>query len=230
MGGEQVRILAVDDDPQALRYLHDTLTRAGYAPVLTGDPEEALGFMEANAPHLALLDLMLPGTDGIELMRDIRAIANIPVIFLSAYGQEDVVVRAFDTGADDYVVKPFSMRELVARAKAMLRRTPARHSESAQVLVDGDLELNLTSHEVTLRDAPLELKPREFDLLALLMQNRSRIYTRNQILDQVWGYDFVGDMRTVDVHVRWLREKIEDDPGSPKRIVTVRGVGYRFQG
>ena len=149
---------------------------------------------------------------------------------LTAKAEEIDRVVGLELGADDYVVKPFSMRELVARAKAMLRRAPTRHQEDSQVLVDGDLELNLTSHEVILRGDSLDLKPREFDLLALLMQNRSRIYTRNQILDQVWGYDFVGDMRTVDVHVRWLREKIEDDPGSPKRIITVRGVGYRFQG
>jgi two-component system OmpR family response regulator len=223
-------VLIVDDEENLTEAIKYNLEQEGFQVSTAADGERGLAMAREFDPDLIILDIMLPSVDGLEVCRTLRRRSDVPILMLTAKAEEIDRVVGLELGADDYVVKPFSMRELVARAKAMLRRTPARHSESAQVLVDGDLELNLTSHEVTLRDAPLELKPREFDLLALLMQNRSRIYTRNQILDQVWGYDFVGDMRTVDVHVRWLREKIEDDPGSPKRIVTVRGVGYRFQG
>ena len=167
-----MRILAVDDDPQALRYLHDALTRTGYAAMVTGDPEEALGFMEANAPHLALLDLMLPGTDGIELMKDIRSIANIPVIFLSAYGQEDVVVRAFDTGADDYVVKPFSASELAARIRAALRKRAALGpSEPSERYVLGDLVIDNAGRSVSVAGRPVRLTAIEYRLLVELSAN-----------------------------------------------------------
>ena len=223
-------VLIVDDEENLTEAIKYNLEQEGFQVSTAADGERGLAMAREFDPDLIILDIMLPSVDGLEVCRTLRRRSDVPILMLTAKAEEIDRVVGLELGADDYVVKPFSMRELVARAKAMLRRTPARHSESAQVLVDGDLELNLTSHEVTLRDVSLELKPREFDLLALLMQNRSRIYTRNQILDQVWGYDFVGDMRTVDVHVRWLREKIEDDPSSPKRIVTVRGVGYRFQG
>ena len=223
-------VLIVDDEENLTEAIKYNLEQEGFQVSTAADGERGLAMAREFDPDLIILDIMLPSVDGLEVCRTLRRRSDVPILMLTAKAEEIDRVVGLELGADDYVVKPFSMRELVARAKAMLRRTPARHSESAQVLVDGDLELNLTSHEVALRDVPLDLKPREFDLLALLMQNRSRIYTRNQILDQVWGYDFVGDMRTVDVHVRWLREKIEDDPGSPKRIVTVRGVGYRFQG
>ena len=223
-------VLIVDDEENLTEAIKYNLEQEGFQVSTAADGERGLALAREFDPDLIILDIMLPRVDGLEVCRTLRRRSDVPILMLTAKAEEIDRVVGLELGADDYVVKPFSMRELVARAKAMLRRTPARHSESAQVLVDGDLELNLTSHEVTLGDVPLDLKPREFDLLALLMQNRSRIYTRNQILDQVWGYDFVGDMRTVDVHVRWLREKIEDDPGSPKRIVTVRGVGYRFQG
>ena len=223
-------VLIVDDEENLTEAIKYNLEQEGFQVSTAADGERGLAMAREFDPDLIILDIMLPRVDGLEVCRVLRRRSDVPILMLTAKAEEIDRVVGLELGADDYVVKPFSMRELVARAKAMLRRAPSRHSESAQVLVDGDLELNLTSHEVTLRDVSLELKPREFDLLALLMQNRSRIYTRNQILDQVWGYDFVGDMRTVDVHVRWLREKIEDDPGSPKRIVTVRGVGYRFQG
>ena len=223
-------VLIVDDEENLTEAIKYNLEQEGFQVSTAADGERGLAMAREFDPDLIILDIMLPSVDGLEVCRTLRRRSDVPILMLTAKAEEIDRVVGLELGADDYVVKPFSMRELVARAKAMLRRAPSRHSESAQVLVDGDLELNLTSHEVTLRDVSLELKPREFDLLALLMQSRSRIYTRNQILDQVWGYDFVGDMRTVDVHVRWLREKIEDDPGSPKRIITVRGVGYRFQG
>ncbi len=223
-------VLIVDDEENLTEAIKYNLEQEGFQVSTAADGERGLAMAREFDPDLIILDIMLPSVDGLEVCRTLRRRSDVPILMLTAKAEEIDRVVGLELGADDYVVKPFSMRELVARAKAMLRRAPARHQEESQVLVDGDLELNLTSHEVILRGDSLDLKPREFDLLALLMQNRSRIYTRNQILDQVWGYDFVGDMRTVDVHVRWLREKIEDDPGSPKRIITVRGVGYRFQG
>ena len=223
-------VLIVDDEENLTEAIRYNLEQEGFQVSTAADGERGLAMAREFDPDLIILDIMLPTVDGLEVCRTLRRRSDVPILMLTAKAEEIDRVVGLELGADDYVVKPFSMRELVARAKAMLRRAPTRQTEGSQVLVDGDLELNLTSHEVTLRGATLDLKPREFDLLALLMDNRSRIYTRNQILDQVWGYDFVGDMRTVDVHVRWLREKIEDDPGSPKRIITVRGVGYRFQG
>ncbi len=223
-------VLIVDDEENLTEAIKYNLEQEGFRVSTAADGERGLAMAREFEPDLIILDIMLPVVDGLEVCRTLRRRSNVPILMLTAKAEEIDRVVGLELGADDYVVKPFSMRELVARAKAMLRRSASRQPEGSQVLVDGDLELNLTSHEVTLRGATLDLKPREFDLLALLMENRSRIYTRNQILDQVWGYDFVGDMRTVDVHVRWLREKIEDDPGSPKRIITVRGVGYRFQG
>ena len=223
-------VLIVDDEENLTEAIKYNLEQEGFQVSTAADGERGLAMAREFDPDLIILDIMLPTVDGLEVCRTLRRRSDVPILMLTAKAEEIDRVVGLELGADDYVVKPFSMRELVARAKAMLRRAPARQAEGPQVLVDGDLELNLTSHEVTLRGVSLDLKPREFDLLALLMQNPSRIYTRNQILDQVWGYDFVGDMRTVDVHVRWLREKIEDDPGAPKRIITVRGVGYRFQG
>ena len=223
-------VLIVDDEENLTEAIKYNLEQEGFRVSTAADGERGLAMAREFEPDLIILDIMLPVVDGLEVCRTLRRRSNVPILMLTAKAEEIDRVVGLELGADDYVVKPFSMRELVARAKAMLRRSASRQPEGSQVLVDGNLELNLTSHEVTLRGATLDLKPREFDLLALLMENRSRIYTRNQILDQVWGYDFVGDMRTVDVHVRWLREKIEDDPGSPKRIITVRGVGYRFQG
>ena len=223
-------VLIVDDEENLTEAIKYNLEQEGFQVSTAADGERGLAMAREVDPDLIILDIMLPSVDGLEVCRTLRRRSDVPILMLTAKAEEIDRVVGLELGADDYVVKPFSMRELVARAKAMLRRAPARQTEGPQVLVDGDLELNLTSHEVILKGDSLDLKPREFDLLALLMGNPSRIYTRNQILDQVWGYDFVGDMRTVDVHVRWLREKIEDDPGAPKRIITVRGVGYRFQG
>ena len=228
-GGEQVRVLAVDDDPQALRYLHDTLTRAGYAPVLTGDPEEALGFMEANAPHLALLDLMLPGTDGIELMRDIRAIANIPVIFLSAYGQEDIVARAFDMGADDYVVKPFSPTELAARIRAALRKRAALGpGEPSERYVLGDLVIDYAGRNVSVAGRPVRLTAIEYGLLVELSANSGRTLTHDHLLERVWDRRGGGDLRPMRSAVRSLRRKLGDDANNPTYIFTETHVGYRM--
>ena len=164
----------------------------------------------------------------------IRRESQTPIIMLTAKGEEIDRVVGLELGADDYVTKPFSMRELIARVRALLRRStltrgPTAQSMPPETVKSGDLELDLAAHTVYLRNQPLDLKPREFDLLSLLMTNRGRAFTRDQILERLWGYDFIGDNRTVDVHIRWLREKIEVESGSPKRIITIRGVGYRFQ-
>ena len=169
---------------------------------------------------------------GLEVCRILRREIDVPILMLTAKGEEIDRVVGLELGADDYITKPFSMRELVARVRAVLRRSgspsDARTPRTKEVLRSGDLELDQTSHTVTLRGAPINLKPREFELLALFVTNRGRAFTRDQILERLWGHDFIGDTRTVDVHVRWLRQKIEHEPGSPKRIITVRGVGYRF--
>ena len=185
---ERTRILAVDDDPQTLRHVRDALTNAGYAPVVTGDPEEALSLVEANDPHLVLLDLMLPGTDGIELMRNILDMADVPVIFLSVYGQEETIARAFENGADDYVVKPFSPMELVARIKAALRKREAPEwAEPSEPFVLGDLTIDYAERRVTLAGHPVQLTAIEYGLLFELSANAGRVLTYDRLLRRVWG-------------------------------------------
>ena len=229
MGREQVRILAVDDDPHVLRYLHETLTKAGYAAIVTGDPGEALSFMEANAPHLALLDLMLPGTDGIELMKDIRAVANIPVIFLSAYDQEEVVVRAFDTGADDYVVKPFSSTELAARIRAALRKREALGpGEPMEPYVLGDLVIDYAGRSVSVGGRPVRLTAIEYKLLVELSAKPGKIVTHAHLMERVWDRSSDGDLRPMRTAVRSLRRKLGDDARNPTYIFTMPNVGYRM--
>jgi DNA-binding response OmpR family regulator len=171
--------------------------------------------------------------DGFEVCRILRKESNVPILMLTAKGEEVDKVVGLEIGADDYVTKPFSMRELMARVKAMLRRSqvsPQIEESKEDVLRSGDLEVDKSSHAVTLGGTTLPMKPREFDLLSLLVENKGRALTRDRILELLWGHGYVGDERTVDVHVRWLRNKIEDDPSNPGRIVTIRGVGYRFEG
>ena len=228
-GRKQARVLAVDDDPQALRYLHDTLSKAGYQPVVTGDPEEALRFMEASEPDLALLDLVLPGTDGIDLMRDIRAIANIPVIFLSAYGQEDVVAKAFDMGADDYVVKPFFPTELAARIRAALRKREAfGPGEPSEPYVCGDLVVDYAERRVSVAGHPVRLTAIEYRLLAELSVNAGRTLTYDHLLERVWDRRSDGDVRPMRSAVRSLRRKLGEDANDPNYLFTESRVGYRF--
>ena len=181
-----------------------------------------------------ILDVMLPEMDGLEVCREIRRNQDVPIIMLTARGEEVDRVVGLELGADDYVTKPFSMRELMARVKVHVRRAQATAtggppSTGGTPLVSGDLEIDIDGHRVRLAGRGLELRPREFRLLALFMQRPGRALTRDQILEALWGHDYIGDARTVDVHVRWLREKIESDPTKPARIVTVRGVGYRFE-
>ena len=226
---ERERILVVDDDPQTLRYVRDALTNAGYAPVVTGDPEEVLSQVEANDPHLVLLDLMLPGTDGIELMGNILDMADVPVIFLSAYGQEETIARAFENGADDYVVKPFSPTELVARIKAALRKREAPEwAEPSEPYVFGDLTIDYAQRRVTLAGRPVQLTAIEYGLLFELSANAGRVMTYDRLLRRVWGLRGSGDSRRVRTAAKQLRRKLGDDANDPTYILNEPRVGYRM--
>ena len=221
-----MRVLAVDDDPQALRYVRDTLSGAGYQPVVTGDPEEALRLMEEERPRLALLDLMLPDADGVELMQSILEIADVPVIFISAYGREDLVARAFDHGAVDYVVKPFSQTELAARIRAALRRREV--SQPPEPYVYGDLTVDFAGRRATLGGHPLPLVALEYRLLAELAANAGRVLTYDWLLERVWDKRGGGDLRPMRTIVSKLRRRLGDDADHPTYVFTEPRVGYRM--
>lgn len=228
-------ILIVEDEENILEALRYNLEREGYDVYTAVDGEEGLNLARRTKPDLVILDVMLPKMDGFEVCRILRGETDVPIIMLTARGEEVDRVVGLEMGADDYVTKPFSTREFTVRVRNMLRRSKLSanvksSSVGGDVLVAGDLEVDLASHVVRRNGAVVELKPREFDLLALLVKNPGRAFSRDQMLEQLWGHNYYGDSRTVDVHVRWLREKIEPDPGKPRRLVTVRGVGYRFDG
>ena len=238
------KILIVEDELVLRDALTYNLTRQGYEVIAAVDGHQAVELAQAEQPDLILLDIMLPGLDGYEVCRILRKDFTAPIIMLTARDDEVDKLVGLEVGADDYLTKPFSMRELLARVKAQLRRVRALREEliadletpttdpdaSAAPLRFGNLSLDLTRHEVRLNGEPLALKPQEYDLLVYLAQKRGRVLSRDQILEEVWGWDYTGGSRTVDVHVRWLREKIEDEPANPTRIITVRGAGYRFEG
>ncbi len=221
---DQVRILAVDDDPHALRYVRDTLARSGYEPIVTGDPEEVLRLVAEERPHLVLLDLVLPGIDGTDLMQAIAETRDVPVIFLSAYGQDKLVARAFDMGAADYVVKPFSPTELSARIRAALRRREAPASSGTYVL--GDLSIDYDQRRVTLAGRPVELTAREYGTLAELSANAGRVLTYETLLRRVWGLD--ADLRPMRTTISSIRRKLGDNSENPTYIFTDLRVGYRM--
>ena len=223
---ERVRILAVEDDPNDLRYIRDTLTVSGYAPVVTGDPEEAVRLMEEERPELVLLDLMLPGIGGIELMSDILDVADVPVIFLSAYGRDEVVARAFEMGAVDYVVKPFSPTELSARIRAALRRRETVEPSEPYVL--GDLTIDFAQRRVTLAGRRVELTPTEYGMLAELAAHAGRVLTYEHLLERVWRNRSDGNVRPMRTIVSKLRRKLGDDANNPTYIFTEPRVGFRM--
>jgi DNA-binding response OmpR family regulator len=226
---EPTRILVVEDDATVAEVVTRYLEREGFEVETVGDGRVALDRATARPPDLMVLDLMLPGLDGFEVFRGLRAVAPVPVIMLTARGDEDERVAGLELGADDYVSKPFSPRELTARVKSVMRRAAEPVPARTGTLEAGRLTLDLDSHEVRVAGRPISLTALEFDLLSFLMLHPNRVFRREQLLAQVWGYTF-GDTSTVTVHVRRLREKIEPDPSRPVHIKTVWGVGYRFEG
>jgi len=233
------KILIVDDEITLQETLAYNLTKQGYEVLVTGDGQKALDLARIEKPDLILLDIMLPGMDGFEVCRRLRTEMGTPVLMLTARDDEIDRVVGLEVGADDYLTKPFSMRELLARVKAMLRRVKIIKEElnSQQSIPDhnktivfGNLSIDIGRREVKINQNVVNLKPKEFELLLYLIKHKNQVLSRDQILESVWGWEYIGDSRTVDVHVRWLREKIEEDPSKPKRIITARGAGYRFDG
>ena len=223
------KILLVEDDDTLRRTLAYNLTKEDYDVIQTGDGAQALNLARDSVPDLIVLDVMLPSLDGLSVCRILRTESDVPIIMLTARGSEGDRMVGLEIGADDYIVKPFSLGEFLARVRAILRRSPSGHTVIDR-LESGDLTLDLIARRVTRGGEELRMTHKEFDLLATLMRNRGAVLSRDLLLERVWGYDYSGQTKTVDVHVRWLREKIEDDPSAPQRIVTVRGVGYRFEG
>jgi DNA-binding response OmpR family regulator len=221
-------ILVVEDDPTVRDTLALNLRGEGYTVEVAGDGEEGLAKARAVKPDLLILDVMLPLLDGLTVCRAVRRESQVPIILLTARGTETDKIIGLETGADDYIVKPFSLGEFLARVRAALRRV--RSPAPSTLLSSGDLRIDLLGRRCYLGEEELQLAPREFELLATLMRNRGAVLTRDLLLAAVWGDDYPGDSRTVDVHIRWLRQKIERDPSEPERILTLRGVGYRFEG
>ncbi len=224
----ETRILIVEDETTLRETLAYNLTKEGYEVARSGDGAEALEMARAGKFDLIVLDVMLPGMDGLSFCRTIRKEQTTPIIMLTARGSEVDRIAGLETGADDYIVKPFSLGEFLARVRAVLRRAPTQ--VRTDQLEAGDLTIVLSARHVRVSGREIKLSHKEFDLLVALVRNKGMVLSRDLLLEQVWGHDFIGDDRTVDVHVRWLREKIEDDPSLPQRIVTVRGVGYCFEG
>jgi DNA-binding response OmpR family regulator len=239
------KILLVDDETVLVETIAYNLEQAGYIVITAADGVSALEAVRREVPDLIVLDIMLPEIDGLEVCRQLRredSTAHIPIMMLTAKTEEIDKVVGLEVGADDYVTKPFGRRELLARIRALLRRTdyPSASDERRQEpeqevpratreLVVGPLSINLAGRRINCRGQDMELQPKQFDLLTYLVRNRGTVLTRDQLLHNVWGYDYAGDTRTVDVHIRWLREKLEEDPANPKLIQTVRGVGYCFR-
>lgn len=235
------KILVVDDEISLQETLDYNLKKQGYEVKTTGDGAEVLDMAREWEPDLIVLDVMLPGMDGFEVCRVLRQEMATPVLMLTARDDEIDRVVGLEVGADDYMAKPFSMRELIARVKAMLRRVRLTRDEVVKSEIEAgkpkteamefdNLRINLTRREVTVDEEVVPFKPKEYELLVFFAQHQGQVLSREFILERVWGWDFIGDSRTVDVHVRWLREKIEQDPANPRRIITVRGAGYRFEG
>lgn len=228
-----IKILIVEDEETLREVLRYNLETEGYIVVTASDGVSAIRLAKSERPDVLILDIMLPEIDGYEVCRTLRKDMIVPILMLTAKDEEIDKVLGLELGADDYMTKPFSMRELKARVKAMLRRRemmqPASTGTESPVITAGDLTIDLGSRTVSLGTTKLSLKPKEFDLLAFLARNRDHVFTRDQLLERVWGYDYAGGTRTVDVHVRWLREKIEDEPSRPARIITIRGIGYKLE-
>jgi len=224
-------ILVVDDEPTQREMLAEALEAEGFTIVTAADGRAALLKFREVRPDLVLLDLMLPELSGIEVCRIIRAESGVPILMLTAKDSELDKVVGLELGADDYVTKPFSLRELIARVRAQFRRTEQQAiTTAAPTLVDvGDVQVDLAGHRLLRDGVTVPLKPKAFELLAFLVRNPGQVFTRDQLLEHVWGYDYAGETRTVDVHVHWLRSRIETDPANPEYLHTVRGTGYVFR-
>ncbi len=222
------KILVVDDERLIVDSVRYGLQKEGYAIVAAYDGDQAMAKVNEEKPDLVLLDVQLPKMDGWAVCRSIRQTSHVPIIMLTARAEEADKVLGLELGADDYLIKPFSMRELLARVRAALRRSTEYTEPAAQRVKIGEVDLDPVSHRVMVRGKVLELTRKEYDLLQLLMLQAGKVIARNDLIDKVWATDWVGDTRTLDVHIRWLREKIEKEPGKPNYIQTVRGVGYRF--
>ena len=225
------KILIIEDEENILEAVKYTLTQEGYDVFTSVDGEDGLEKAQEIKPDLVLLDVMLPKMDGFEVCRILRKDLEMPVFMISAKAEEIDRVVGLEMGADDYITKPFSMRELVVRVRNSLRRAALNPQvDELEILKFGELEIHLTSHMAMVSGEEVSMKPKEFDLLYLLASHKGRAFTRDQILQRLWDDEYIGDVRTVDVHVRWIREKIEVNPSRPKKLVTIRGVGYRFDG
>jgi two-component system alkaline phosphatase synthesis response regulator PhoP len=223
-------VLVVEDEPSLASTLSYNLRKNGFNVMSAADGVSGLQSARRDNPDIIVLDLMLPKMDGLELCRRLRVDSDVPILMLTAKSEELDRVVGLEMGADDYLTKPFSMRELMARVRALLRRSGTRRTaaEETSRIAAGDMELDLRGRTVRRAGQEVALKPKEFDLLFFLARNAGQVFTREQLLENVWGYEFFGGSRTVDVHVRWLREKLEDDPARPQHLLTVRGVGYKF--
>ncbi|HEY7523288.1 MAG TPA: response regulator transcription factor [Candidatus Limnocylindrales bacterium] len=223
-------VLVVEDEPTLRETLAEALESEGYRVVVAADGRDALTRFRSERPDLVLLDLMLPELSGIEVCRIIRQESGVPIVMLTAKDSELDKVVGLELGADDYVTKPFSLRELSARLRALFRRSETLAAEAPPAVVDlGRVQVDLAGHRLMRDGEALPLKPKAFELLAFLLRHPGQVFTRDQLLEHVWGYDYAGETRTVDVHVHWLRSRIEEDPGTPVFIHTVRGVGYVFR-
>ncbi|MDY6834068.1 MAG: response regulator transcription factor [Chloroflexota bacterium] len=230
------RILVVEDDQTLLDVLKYNLNKEGYTISVAIDGVQGLEIALAEKPDLIVLDLMLPKMDGLEVCRVLRRETTVPILMLTAKSEEIDKVVGLEIGADDYITKPFSMRELLARIRAMLRRAEMLRKETAlpdqdpsTIIKAGDIEIDLVRYRVSKAGSSVDVTPKEFELLACLMKYTGRVCSRDHLLQEIWGYDFEGDTRTVDVHIRWLRQKIEVDPANPRHLITVRGFGYKFE-
>ncbi len=228
----QTKILLVEDEEAFIDALTVGLAREGFDLVVARDGAEALDRFDAVAPDLVLLDLMLPKVSGIDVCRELRSRSDVPIIMVTAKSSEVDTVVGLEVGADDYITKPYRLRELVARMRAVLRRRTlvgVPDLDAPDVVEVGDVVLDHDRHEVRVRDALVNLPLKEFELLAVLLENAGRVLPRERLIDRVWGHDYVGDTKTLDVHIKRLRAKVEEDPGSPTRIITIRGLGYKFE-
>lgn len=225
------RVLVVDDEKIIVKGLKFSLEKEGYEVLTAYDGEEALRLFNEENPDLIVLDLMLPEVDGFEVCRRIRKSSDVPIVMLTARGDDIDKILGLELGADDYMTKPFNPRELTARIKAILRRShaPSMDASNMQVIRLQDMQIDLFQHKVRVRDKEVELTSKEFALLSLMASHPGRVFSREKLLEHVWGYDYYGDARTVDVHIRHLREKIEPEPSTPQLILTVWGAGYKFK-